>query len=733
MFPLPALPQYSQVITDKDGEVLKAYLSNDDKWRLYLEEEQISDELERAILFKEDKYFYYHPGVNPIAVARALIQNVSTGERASGASTISMQLAKMLDPKARTWKNKVIEMFRAMQLEWTYSKKEILRLYLNLAPYGGNIEGIHSAALKYFNKSPDHLSLAEVTYLSIIPNRPESLKPSANNPELLKAKEKWLLRFKEAKLFDEELINEAIAQAILLDRAENNWQAEHFCDLLHAKKTDHELKTFINRKVQKLCEQKLIDAVGSLRTFDIQNGSVIVLDNTHAEVIAYVGSEDFKSNQVNGVEAIRQPGSTLKPFIYGIAMDEGILTPERLLLDIPVNYSGYRPENFDLSFRGMVTAKEALAQSLNIPAVSLLNEVGVKQLTDLLIKADCEQIKEDADKLGLSTALGGCGLSLSELAGLYSSLSRGGEFKSLRYLNEEMKVKTDTLLSAAAGFLLTEVLSLNDRPDYPNEMGDLNCKISWKTGTSYGRRDAWCIGYSKKYTVAVWIGNFDGHGRPELQGATCAAPVLFNIFQELEPTAGVTAYEKPKNVKARYVCELSGMKKGEFCAGEKLDDHIPLVSSNEECTYHRGIFVTADSTKSYCMECLRADSAVLKAYVQYPAQLAEYMRFEQIPFQEIPPHNPLCKTINASGELHITNPTDQLEYIIDKNESDMLGLTAEFPSDASTVYWYINGKYVGQNPRGETRFIQPPKGDVLIECHDDKGRKDRCRVKVKFY
>ena len=432
IFPLPGQVEYSTIITDDRDEVIHAFLTRDEKWRMKSEPGEISPLLKKTILAKEDKYFYYHPGINPIAVGRAMIKNTLRQKRTSGASTITMQVARMMRPAKRNIWNKLAESFRAIQLELKYSKDEILQLYFNLLPYGGNIEGVKTAAYLYFNKSPDHLSLAEITALSIIPNRPSSLVMGKNNEEIVKERNRWLRLFAEQNIFTPKEIEDALNEPLLAHRGEVPRHTPHLAWKLKKSASASIVKTNINLNNQLKIEKLVKDYVRNLRLMDIKNAAVIVIDNKSHKVTSYIGSGDFfdtlDGGQVNGASAIRQPGSTLKPLLYAIAMDEGLLTPKTIMKDVPVNYQGYAPENYDREFNGYVTMQFALENSLNIPAVRSLNEVGKDELVKKLADCQFSQIIKDRYKLGLSMILGGCGTTLEELTALYSVFANEGKY-----------------------------------------------------------------------------------------------------------------------------------------------------------------------------------------------------------------------------------------------------------------------------------------------------------------
>src|SRR5688572_8622030 len=430
IFPVRASLEYSTIVTDHNGEVVHAFLTSDEKWRMKTELEEISPLLRKTIVEKEDRYFFYHPGVNLVAVGRAMVNNILRMKRTSGASTITMQVARLLEPRRRTWINKGIEMFRARQLEWKYSKSEILQLYLNLVPYGGNIEGVKSASILYFKKNPDHLSLAEITALSIIPNRPSSLQIGKSNDLIVTERNYWLKKFADEELFTTKEIEDALNERLNAYRSVVPHFIPHLAYKLKRQYGDDVIRTNIILNTQLKTEKLVEDYVRSLRLLNIRNASVVIIDNKSHNVVSYVGSGNFSDTtdggQVNGAAAIRQPGSTLKPLLYGVCMDEGFLTPKSVIEDVPVNYSGYAPENYDQKFNGYVTLEYALDHSLNIPAVKSLRRLGKDALIEKLKSVNFQQIKKDQNKLGLSVILGGCGTTLEELTGLFSAFANDG-------------------------------------------------------------------------------------------------------------------------------------------------------------------------------------------------------------------------------------------------------------------------------------------------------------------
>ena len=753
-FPLPDRIEYSTIVTDSRGEVVHAFLTRDQQWRMRTELNEISPLLRKTIIEKEDKYFYYHPGINLLAMSRAAFKNMFRMRRTSGASTITMQVARSLEPKKRTYWNKLIEMFRALQLEWKYSKDEILQMYLNKVPYGGNIEGVKSAAILYFKKNPDHLSLGEITALSIIPNRPSSLVMGKNNDRIVEERNKWLRQFAREKVFTEKEIADALAEPLTASRGTVPHFIPHLAWKLKRKGGDI-IHTTIELNTQLKLEKLVKDYSRTLSLKNIRNAAVIVLDNRTHRVVSYVGSCDFRDTtdggQVNGAAAIRQPGSTLKPLLYGLCIDQGLLTPKMMITDVAVNYNGYVPENYDRKFNGFVTMEYALEHSLNIPAVKSLNALGTDRLIRELGACDFQQIKKDQNKLGLSMILGGCGATLEELTGLYSIFANEGKYVKPVYTWEDMAARHVTttaarpsalrgapagkvILSPAAAFMINETLSKVNRPDFPlNWESTVHLpKIAWKTGTSYGRRDAWSIGYNQRYTVGIWVGNFSGLGIPELSGANVATPLLFTVFNTIDYDDDQPWFAQPKDCDIRMVCPETGLPPADHCPNLVTDYFIPLVSPSRKCDNMQEVFVSADEKMAYCRNCLPENGYKKKLYRLVSPEMKAYFEEHRIAYLPIPPHNPRCEKVFRDGGPVVTSPSNGSEYLINKKDPEPLQLVCRVANDVGKVYWYINNKFYKAGEAGTKQFFLPEEGPVKISCTDDKGRNRDIWIRVRY-
>lgn len=736
-FPVKVVENYSLLITDVDGAPVHAFLNSDDKWRIRCEYDELPEDVIKAIVHKEDKYFNWHLGVNPVAVVRAIFQNIGSGNIESGASTITMQVARLIEPRPRTFKSKFIEMFRALQLELHYSKKEILTMYLNLVPYGGNIEGVKAASLLYFGQPPVSMSIAQVAVLSSIPNDPNGLRPGVNDLALYEKRNQLLRRFKKDRLFSDEAIEDALNEPLLASRRAAPANAKHFSRYLKQRYPDSSLlSSAIDLSKQQWLENKIAQYAPAIRRKGAENIAVLMIRNSDRSVVAWQGSVDFQeakySGQVDGVRAVRSPGSTLKPLIFGLAYDQGLITPKTRMLDVAINYKGYAPQNYDGKYHGAVSAEEALALSLNVPSVNLLQELGVKTMTDKLAACEFRTITKKSELLGLSLALGGCGCTLYELTGLYSVFANNGAYQPISLLQNANAEKTDAILSPAAAFVVTECLTKLRRPDLPNgwEHASNIPKVAWKTGTSYGRRDAWAIGYNPEYTIGVWVGNFAGNTVSELNGAEFAVPLLFELFSGIEVEKKTSWFIPPEDIDYRVVCTESGLPPSDFCTSIASDCFKPGISPAGKCQHLMEVFVDTIENVSFCRDCHPEAGYKVKLYPNHPPELTAFFEEERIVYEKIPPHYSECTKI-FSEKAPIISAPEPGEYFLEKGQLLMLACMAE--SDVQNVYWFVDNRYYGKCGRQESFFINPPAGAITITVADDKGRKADLEISVSYY
>jgi penicillin-binding protein 1C len=619
-----------------------------------------------------------------------------------------------------------------------FSKDEILQLYINLLPFGGNIEAMKSASLIYFEKDPLQLSLAEVTALTIIPNKPTSLGTSKNTAALIAERNKWLLRFDAEKLFPHDEIVDALAEPVSLIRHDVPRNAQHFCIRMKRQYPNQSIiKTNLNASVQATSEKIVRNASARLKMMNINNAAVLIIDNSNRTVVAYVGSADFNDatngGQVDGVNAIRSPGSTLKPLLYATAFDKGLLTPKTKVNDVPVNVAGYFPVNYNKEFNGCVTVEYALINSLNIPAIKTLNDVGVKEFISKLKVAHFTSIAKNEKGMGLSLILGGCGVTLEQLVAQYAAFANDGNYLPVKWLQNDKDTILVPIMTAQSAYMINSILTQLHRPDMPFNFQNTTHlpRVAWKTGTSYGRRDAWSIGYNKRYTIGVWVGNFSGLGVPELNGADIATPLLFELFNTIDYNSTANWFTAPKGIDYRLVCSESGKIPETFCDDKVMDVFIPMVSSNEKCSHLKTIFVSDNEQIMYCTTCMPDEKVKQKKVYNYAPELLAWLDENKMVHQPLPPHNPSCERVFTENKPFITSPVNNMELYIDPVDTQKVLLTCHAAMEVEKVFWFINDKLFSSCKPDERLFFVPQTGNTKITCADDKGRSNTVWISTK--
>jgi penicillin-binding protein 1C len=529
-------------VLDAQGQLLRGFTTNDDSWRLPLRPTAVDPLYLTMLTAYEDQRFAWHPGVDPLAVLRAIGQWIRYGRIVSGASTLTMQVARLLEPHPRTIVGKMREMLRALQLEWHFDKDTLLSWYLALAPYGGNLEGLRSASLAYLGKEPLRLTPAEAALLVSLPQAPSRLRPDRFPARARLARDKVLKRMGRLEILTPQQITEAQQESLPHHRRSLPFHAPHLARRLHKARPAQRLhNTFIDGPLQRTLEtlalQHPLPPYSSL--------AILIAENRTRQVIAYLGSVDFfatpRAGQIDMVQAIRSPGSTLKPLVYGMGFEELIIHPETLIDDVPTRFGDYTPSNFRNVYHGTLSVREALQQSLNIPAIAVLERLGPGRVAARLRRNDIQLHWHDNQaKPGLPMVLGGVGVTLEGLVSMYLAIANHGEAARLRFSATDKVGPSKSLLSPAASWYLTRIL--RDAPPPANAIPSDNLnrprRIAHKTGTSYGFRDAWALGFDQSYTVGVWVGRPDGSPNPGYFGRNAAAPLLFRIF-ELLPDSGV--------------------------------------------------------------------------------------------------------------------------------------------------------------------------------------------------
>ena len=701
----------STIIVSAGGEPMRVYPGDDDSLCIPVTLEDMSPWLIDATLAVEDKRFYSHRGVDALAVLRAIKQNVRSMRRASGASTISMQLMRMSFNRERTIVSKMIEAFRALQLESLYGKDKILAMYLNSAPYGGNIYGVEAASRRYFGKSCRDLTLGEAALLAGLPQSPSKYRPD-RHPEKAYARRATVLKsmLREGYLTGEQMRRagnreyERFVHRMLV-------RAPHFCDWVRRRTRTSRVESFIDLEIQTMAEQALRRRVDELSGQDVTNGAVIVIDVERAAIVAMVGSVDFldpDEGQVNGVLAKRSPGSTLKPFLYGLAYDCGKITPDTVVADVPRTFGEYEPQNYDRTFLGLLPAGEALALSRNIPAVDLLRRTGVERFTEKLIDIGFSSLKEDRLYHGLTLTLGGGEVRLLKIADAYAALARLGSYHPARMAKCERRLPYERVLAKGAAWMVYESLRTVAQPGDPG--------IAWKTGTSWGHRDAWCIGYDGRYVVGVWMGNFDGRSSEVLAGGTVARPVTFRIFEQLgAANGGYKVIRRPDEVGRRHVCARTGLPAASACPETTLSDYLPGKAAQGRCDVHVRYIVEGNRGKKRLAVAERWGASI-DAWLRRTRATADGGGLTSGPY------------------LRIVTPADGDEFALVEDGlagGERLALLAG-GSDDGPFFWYVDNEYVGRSDHQGPFLWTLKEGAHTITVADEKGLSASCRIRVSL-
>ncbi len=744
VFPLPVEKLHRPAATfvySREGRMLSCFTSSDRFWRRPVPLKEISPRLIEAVLCMEDRWFYYHPGVNPVALAQAAVDNLRAGHIKRGGSTITMQIARMIEPKERTYASKAIEILRALQLELHYSKDELLELYFNLAPYGGNIEGVGAATYFYFEKEPSRLSWSEAAILTAIPASPTRFRPDRDRELCRNRRDRVLETLHAEGVIDDDLYASALEETLPQERVTPPASAPHYSQWVSQKYRSHStVRSTLNHDIQTMCEQLVGRHHARLAPLDINNLAVVVLDNRRHDLLAMVGSADFTdephSGQINGALAKRSPGSALKPFVYALGLEQGLISPSQQIEDIPVNYSGYQPDNYDEQFHGLVTVRDALVNSYNVPAVNLTSRIGLKNFYDMLRSGGLTTIDRKPEEYGLPLVLGACEVQLLDLTNLYATVASSGYYRPVSDTIGAMPSDTGRqLLSEQVCYVLSDLLSGLKRPDLPTaweSTADMP-RVAWKTGTSYGRKDAWSIGYNPRFTVGVWAGNFDGAGSADIVGAAIATPLMIEIFHELVGQKAEEWFAMPKGVGMRRVCALSGKLPGPFCSETREELYIEGVSPIERCDLHQRILVDRSTGYRHCAACSDGYDLVDSIVVVYPSKTAGWLALNGIA-TSLPEHNPKCRTMLQGDAPVIVSPEDNASYEIASEiprDYQQILLQASVQNCRSRLHWFLNGEHYRTVPSGQRLFYPPQPGSYRLTCVDDQGRASSVRFSVK--
>ena len=706
---------YSTVVVDRHQQLLGARIAADNQWR-FPACDTVPDRFAACITAFEDRYFYYHPGVNPLAIGRAMIQNIKKRRVTSGGSTITMQVIRLSRNKSRTWREKCIEAILATRLECRHSKREILALYASHAPFGGNVVGLEAAAWRYYGRPAANLSWAEAATLAVLPNAPAMIHLSKNRNQLLKKRNYLLAHLKDKGTLSESQYELALDEPLPSEPLPLPQIAPHLVAAYNKTSPGRYIESTIDKGVQQQIEFLLERYNAGFVLSDIKNIAAIVIEVPSNQVLAYCGNVHFdRSNSGNQVDIITSPrssGSILKPFLYCAMLQEGELLPNTLLPDIPLNINGFSPQNFNLLYDGAVPASEVLYRSLNVPSVIALRQYSVPKFYTFLRKAGLTTLHKPSAHYGLSLILGGAEATLGELALAYSDMARslaGWDNKGV--------------FDAGAVWHTFEALKEVNRPEeidwkYISSIQN----VAWKTGTSYGFRDAWAIGVTPRYIVGVWVGNASGEGKAGLIGARTAGPVMFDIFNLLPSSLW---FRRPDNafVEAE-VCRESGQLKGLHC--EHIDTVLicPSGLKTASCPYHCSIYLSEDGRRRVSQACAGNDGMQRVSWFVLPPAWGWYYKQRHPSYRSLPPWKAGCGTDGSFRPMQFIYPQQSARISLPKQLDGRPGevvLELAHSEPDAVVYWHLDNEFVGATEFIHKMSIRPPAGKHSVTVVDNEG------------
>ncbi len=748
IWPLP-LPKddLARVVLAEDGTPLWRFADANGVWRYPVQTREVSPYYLDALLTYEDRWFYRHPGVNPLALVRASWQNLTGARVVSGGSTLSMQVARLLDPHSRTFLGKLRQLWRTAQLEWHLSKDEILNLYLNRAPFGGTLQGVAAASWAYLGKSPAQLTYAEAALLAVLPQAPSRLRPDRHPQRAQQARDKVLRRLGEFQVWPQSAVDEALQEPLLLAPRLEPSLAPLLARRLNRPDSPPLIRTTLDATLQRRLEDLLLGWRARLPEYT--SAAILVVEEESMAVRAYLGSVDINDakrfGHVDMISALRSPGSTLKPFLYGMALDDGLIHSESLLQDVPRRYGDYRPGNFSMGFTGAVPASTALSSSLNLPAVQLLEAYGPKRFAAQMRIGGMPLALPTLAEPNLALILGGAGSRLEDLVSGYSAFARGGKSATLR-LQPDDGLRERPLLSPGAAWIVRRILSGQARPDRdPRAELVQRPVLAWKTGTSYGFRDAWAIGVGPRYLIGVWIGRPDGTPVPGQFGLASAAPLMLQVHDLLtnrDSQRGISApvLPVPANVGVAAICWPLGQpmnRSDPNCRRQRfawtLDNTTPptLLALDQPLSVGlmESVWVNAKG--------LRVDAhcpgAEPKNIALWPAPLEPWLPRAERREARIPAADPDCPppALTAASPLSIVGVREGDQLRLPAGSQQTLRLKLSALGGSGRRWWFLNGAPLGDSANQD--FINASfeqLGRYQLSVLDEAGQTARLEFSV---
>lgn len=720
---------YSTVVTDRNEELLGARIASDGQWR-FPPRNTTPEKIKECLITFEDKHFYHHWGVNPFAIGRAFYQNVKNKRIVSGGSTLTMQTIRLARNESRTFREKLIEMIWATRLEFRASKEEILSMYISHAPFGGNVVGLDAAAWRYFGHSADDLSWAESAMLAVLPNAPAMIHLSKGRKTLLDKRNRLLKQLLEKKTIDSSTYELAISEPLPDEPHALPQIAPYLVSRFYQERNGEYSRSTINKGIQTQVEDLAERWSNEFGRSDIRNLAILVIDIPSNQVVAYCGNVHFDrkqgGNQVDVIQAPRSTGSILKPFLYYAMLQEGSLLPDMLLPDVPVNINGFTPQNFSMQFEGAVPASEALARSLNIPAVTMLQRYGVPKFHSFLQQIGLKTINRSSSHYGLSLILGGAEATLWDVTNAYAMMGRS--LLQLPQRSCSLLLPTSRITESTDPFQPGAVWQTFDALKEVNRPEEIDWKsipsmqtIAWKTGTSYGFRDAWAVGVTPRYAVGVWVGNATGEGKPGLVGAQTAGPVLFDIFNLLPSSSWFT---RPAGIFVEAeVCRKSGHLKGRFC--DEMDTLLVLPAGlrTEACPYHHLVTLSADESQRIYENCANTEPTLRKSWFTLPPVWEWYYKQHHPEYKPLPPFKAGCGEDTFQPMQFIYPPMNARIKLPKQLDGSKGFLTVELAHNNpnATVFWHLDETYQAQTQDFHKISLQPAAGKHSLTAVDGEG------------
>jgi penicillin-binding protein 1C len=724
----------STVLLDNNGKLLGAKIAEDGQWR-FSSDSSLPPKFVKCILEFEDRGFYNHIGVSAKGIGRALVQNMRNGRVVSGGSTITMQLARIINknPK-RTVLEKFVEVCMATRLEMRYSKDEILNLYASHAPFGNNVVGLNAASWRYYGRDASKLSWSENATLAVLPNAPGLIYPGKNHDRLLNKRNRLLKRLLINHTIDSVAYSLAIQEPLPgrplpLPQVAPHLLVRCMKDGLKGKTIHSTIVTEIQQKAEFILENHML----SLKDNKIYNSAVLISSVKNGKVLAYIGNSksrgtDDNANFVDCVNAPRSTGSTLKPILYAKSLEAGIINPNTFLIDIPTNYGGFTPQNFNYSYEGVVPANDALAKSLNIPFVRLLRTYGYEKFHDDLRKMNLSNLNHPASYYGLSIILGGAESKMWDLNNLYLSHAmhlKGVDSVQLSYQKNVNSFVNFEYIDKACVFQTFEAMTQLNRPDEEGnwQKFDGSVKVAWKTGTSFGFRDAWAIGITPDYVISVWVGNASGEGRPSLTGVKAAAPILFDVLRNLKNS---NQWFKPpiSSMNIIEICRISGKRAGDACTDKKEMLLPSTCLKSGVCRYHQWILL--DKTNVYRVNSMGYNplEANRKSFLVLSPGIEKYYKLNHPEYKELPPLHKSCSNTNDDQPLALIYPRHNSKIFVPTEINGRAGkviFEATHRQNNEILYWHIDEYYIGQTSEIHQMHVSPGPGKHILKVIDELG------------